>query len=52
MPLAPLVPAPIGRGEPVYSGANPQKPPVKNKYNYKLEDEDEDDENDTNSSGR
>jgi hypothetical protein len=41
-PLAPLVPTPIGRGEPTYSEKNPNKSPIKNKYNYKLEEKNDD----------
>ena len=41
-PTAPLVPAPIGRGEPIYTDKKANKPPIKNKYNYKLEEKTED----------
>lgn len=41
-PLPPLVPPPIGRGEPTYSGATANKKPIKNKYNYKAEENNDD----------
>lgn len=42
-PLPPLIPPPIGRGEPVYSGATKKKKTIKNRYNYKLEEGDDSD---------
>jgi hypothetical protein len=43
VPLPPLQPAPIGRGQPIYSTQEPNRQKIKNKYNYKLEQgEDED----------
>lgn len=37
VPQAPLQPAQIGRGEPLYSTQAPNRAKVKNKYNYELE---------------
>ena len=47
VPLPPVQPAPIGRGEPIYSTQAPNRQKIKNKYNYKLEQgEDEPSDND------
>lgn len=47
IPLPPVQPASIGRGEPIYSTQAPNRQKIKNKYNYKLEQgEDEPSDND------